>query len=183
VWFFELAPVGEPAFVPQAIANVLAIPDERRRALVETLEQWLGSRRCLLVVEKIGIHATIEQLEAAQAGTLFTQAKFPAIFNHTYAYGDQDPDMQFTAFAFRPEGNASRLKSPEYTRLVDAARREPDFTRRMAIYGDVSRLVKEEAFLLPIANTIYQWGVRANIQGIVRQPLQGFPRLEEVWLS
>jgi len=134
-------------------------------------------------LEKIGIRATIEQLEAAQAGTLFTQAKFPALINHAYAYGDQDPAMQFTAFALRPEGNASRLKSPDYVRLVDAARREPDFTRRMAIYRDVSRVVKDEAFLLPIANTIYPWGVRSNVQGMARQPLQGFPRLEDLWLS
>jgi hypothetical protein len=35
----------------------------------------------------------------------------------------------------------------------------------MAIYHDVSREVKQEAFLLPIANMIYQWGVRTNVQG------------------
>src|SRR4029079_14566670 len=51
VWFVDLAPVGDPAFVPQARAAVLGIPDEHRRALIETLERALDGRRCMLLVD------------------------------------------------------------------------------------------------------------------------------------
>ena len=58
---------------------------------------------------RIGVTVTVEQIDQSLSGTIFTQAKFPAIINHAYAYADQDPGMEFTAFALRPEGNASRF--------------------------------------------------------------------------
>jgi ABC-type transport system substrate-binding protein len=131
----------------------------------------------------IGVRATIEQLELHQAATLLTQAKFPAIMNHSYAYGDQDPAMQFTAFVLRPEANASLFESDEYVRRVDAARRELDWDKRMGLYHAIARFLKEEAFLLPVANRIVPWGVRANVHGISRQPLQGNPVLEDLWVA
>ena len=131
----------------------------------------------------IGVRVTIDQLDVNQATSLVTQAKFPAIANHSYAYGDQDPAMQFTAFVLRPEGNASRFQSDEYVRQVQAARREPDWDKRIALYRDVARLVKDEAFLLPVANRVNPWGTRVNVHGITRQPLLGAPVLEELWLG
>ena len=126
---------------------------------------------------------TLEQIDQGLAGTLFTQAQFPAIMNHAYAYADQDPAMEFTAFALRPQGNASRFRSDEYVRMTDAARREPDSAKRMDMYHQVGRLVKDEAFLIPVANTVYPWAIRTNVHGMSRQPLQGFPILEELWVS
>jgi peptide/nickel transport system substrate-binding protein len=132
---------------------------------------------------KIGVRLTIEQLDPNQALTQVTQAKFSAIANHSYAYGDQDPAMQFTAFVLRPEGNASRFQSDAYISQVQAARREPDRDKRMALYQGIARLVKDEAFLLPIANRIVPWGVRSNVRGFSRQPLLATPTLDELWLA
>ena len=134
-------------------------------------------------LEKIGVRVTIDQLDVNEATSLITQAKFPAIANHSYAYGDQDPAMQFTAFVLRPEGNASRFHSDEYVREVQAARREPDWDKRMALYRNVARLVKDEAFLLPVANRVNPWGIHSNVQGVTRQPLLGAPLLEELGLG
>ena len=82
---------------------------------------------------KIGITARIEALDVNQSQTLVTQGKFHTLINHAYAYGDQDPAMQFTAFVFRPTGNASRFQSDQYQQMVDAARREPDWTKRLSM--------------------------------------------------
>jgi peptide/nickel transport system substrate-binding protein len=131
----------------------------------------------------VGINVTLEELDATLAGTLFTQAKFPAIVNHAYAYGDQDPAMEFTAFALRPEGNASRFSSDEYVRLTDAARREADPAKRVDLYHVIARFVRDEAFLIPVANTVYPWALRANVHGLTRQPLVAQPVPEELWLS
>jgi ABC-type transport system substrate-binding protein len=132
---------------------------------------------------KIGVKADIEQLEANQAIALVTQAKFPALINHVYSYGDQDPAMLFTAFVLRPDGNASRFSSDEYSMLVSRAREERDWAQRLSLYRRIAMLVKKEAFLLPIANYVNSWGVHANVQGVVRLPLTGAPSLAEVWLS
>src|SRR5262249_26434832 len=96
--------------------------------------------------------------------------------------GDQDPAMQFTAFVLRPDGNASRFESAEYRRLVELARTESDWLQRLAMYRAIATLIKNEAFLLPIAKSINVWGVRNNRQGVTRQPLVGDPSLAETYV-
>ena len=51
--------------------------------------------------------------------------------------------------------------------------------KRMALYHEVARLVRDEAFLIPIANTVYPWALRANVHGLTRQPLVALPVPEE----
>jgi peptide/nickel transport system substrate-binding protein len=132
---------------------------------------------------KIGVNLSIEALDVNVWNTLVTQGKFPALANHIYAYGDQDPAMQFTAFVFRPRGNDSRFQSDEYSRLVDAASRAPDWTTRLGLYRQIATFVKDAAFILPIANSVNLWGLRKNVQGFSRQPIGPYPVLEDIWLS
>jgi predicted ATPase/class 3 adenylate cyclase/DNA-binding CsgD family transcriptional regulator len=51
VWVVELASVGDPAFVPAAIATVLGITPQGDRALIDTVADALGGRRLLLVLD------------------------------------------------------------------------------------------------------------------------------------
>ena len=51
VWFVELAPLQDPALVPQAVASVLGLRDEPDRRLVETLASFLKDRKLLLVLD------------------------------------------------------------------------------------------------------------------------------------
>jgi len=132
---------------------------------------------------KIGITASIEELDAPQASALLAQAKFPALLNLVYTYADVDPAMAFTAFPFRPNGNASRFQSGEYTLLVDSARRETDAGKRLALYRQIATFVKDQAFVLPLANQVVAYGMRSNVHGFARQPLFVNPALEDVWLG
>jgi ABC-type transport system substrate-binding protein len=132
---------------------------------------------------KIGVTASVEQLDAPQASALLAQAKFPALLNLVYTYADVDPAMAFTAFPFRPNGNASRFESDEYVQLVDSARREPEATKRLALYRQIATFVREQAFVLPVANYVVAFGMRSNVHGFARQPLFVNPALEDVWLA
>jgi peptide/nickel transport system substrate-binding protein len=132
---------------------------------------------------RIGITASIEPLDPTQAMTLLAQGKFSALLSFVYGLADADPAQAFTAFPFRPSGNASRFKSDEYTQLVDSARREPDFQKRLALYRHIAGFMKDQAFVLPLANFVGLWGMRANVQGFSRQPLYNSPALEDVWLA
>ena len=51
VWMVELAPVGEPASVPAAIATALGITPQGDAALIDTVAEALAGRRLLLVVD------------------------------------------------------------------------------------------------------------------------------------
>ncbi len=91
--------------------------------------------------------------------------------------------MQFTAFVFGPTGNASRFQSDQYQQMVDAARREPDWTKRLSMYRAIGKFVRDQAFILPIANQVNPYDLRRNVHGFARQPLVGSPVLEDMWLG
>ena len=51
VWLVELGPLADPALVPQAVAEVLEVPEEPGRALLSTLSEALRRRRLLLLLD------------------------------------------------------------------------------------------------------------------------------------
>ena len=51
VWAVNLAPLSDSSLVPQAIASVLGIREQPGRSMTETLSDYLGSRRLLLVLD------------------------------------------------------------------------------------------------------------------------------------
>jgi ABC-type transport system substrate-binding protein len=131
----------------------------------------------------IGINAAIEPLDSASATSALAQGSFSALFSYAYAYADADPAMAFTSFPFRPHNNASHFQSDEYSMMVDAARREPDPTKRIALYRGIATYLKDQAFVLPLANSTVALAMRANVHGFIRQPLFTVPVLEEIWLA
>src|ERR671911_3019006 len=49
VWLVELAPLADPALVPQAVASTLGVREQPGRLLTETLSDYLRSKKMLLV--------------------------------------------------------------------------------------------------------------------------------------
>jgi peptide/nickel transport system substrate-binding protein len=133
----------------------------------------------------IGVKATIEDMEFQQYVTTRNQAKFPAILQHSYAYADSDPALAFTATVFRPDGNVTHFKSDEYTRLVTAAKEEPDWNKRLVVYRQITQIVKDEAFLVPVSRTVTPYAMRKNVQGFRSLPATSSVAvvLEDIWLA
>ncbi len=50
-WFVELAPLGDPSLVAQAIAKALGVTEQSGQDLMETVAGWLASRQLLLVLD------------------------------------------------------------------------------------------------------------------------------------
>ena len=50
-WFVDLAPLGDPTFVPNSVAAALDIPGQATRSLVDTLAKYLRTRSLLLVLD------------------------------------------------------------------------------------------------------------------------------------
>ena len=132
---------------------------------------------------KIGVTAKIQALDFTAANTMLIQGQFHAILTSAYINADVDPAMLFTTFSWRPDANGSRFHSDQYSQLVTTARQEPDWNKRLALYRQIAALVKDEAFVLPVANAISVWGVQSNVQGLVRQPIGPYPNLEDIWLA
>jgi len=67
--------------------------------------------------------------------------------------------------------------------LIESSRPERNWERRVAIDRQIAVLVKDEAFILPVADFISAWGIRASLRGATRQPRSGYPVLDELWLG
>jgi len=66
VWLVELAPLADPALVPQVAASTLGVREQPGRSLTETLSRYLGSKNVLLVLDNCEhlIEACAELAEA-----------------------------------------------------------------------------------------------------------------------
>ena len=51
VWLVELAPLADPSLVPQAVASTVGVREQQARSLTETLSNYLGSKKVLLVLD------------------------------------------------------------------------------------------------------------------------------------
>ncbi len=51
VWLVELAPLSDPALVPQAVAQALGVREQPGRSVTQTLSDYLASRRTLLILD------------------------------------------------------------------------------------------------------------------------------------
>jgi predicted ATPase len=50
-WMVDLAPLADPALVPQAVASTLGAREQPGRRLTEILSDYLGSKKVLLVLD------------------------------------------------------------------------------------------------------------------------------------
>ena len=66
VWLVELGPLADPALVPEAVAEVLEVPEEPGRALLSTLSEALRAAAPALVVGQL--RASAGRLRRAGAG-------------------------------------------------------------------------------------------------------------------
>ena len=53
VWLVELAALSDPRLVPKAVAQTLALNEQPSRPLIETLSDYLASRKLLLVLDNV----------------------------------------------------------------------------------------------------------------------------------
>jgi len=53
VWLVELAALSDPGLVPQAVAKALEVKEQPTRAVIETLSDYLASKKLLLVLDNV----------------------------------------------------------------------------------------------------------------------------------
>jgi non-specific serine/threonine protein kinase len=51
IWLVELAPLGRASLVTQTVASVLAVKEQAAKALLDTVVEWVASRKLLLVLD------------------------------------------------------------------------------------------------------------------------------------
>ena len=122
VWMVELAPVGDPAAVPAAIAAVLGVTPQGDAPLIEVVAESLSGRHLLLVIDNCehlqsGARAAIVEMLARPG-----DSKFLATSREAFAI---DEEMALTVVPLALDGGAA---SDAVTLFADRARVvRPDF--------------------------------------------------------
>jgi len=135
-------------------------------------------------LSKIGVVAHIGEVEENQRVTMVDEGRFSGLLGHAYASANLDPARLFSLFPFRPVNNSSRFHDEEYSRLVDAGRKELDWSKRVAVYREITRLLRDEAFILPVATPQVVYAVQKTVHGLTATPgVPSAPYFEGVWLA
>jgi peptide/nickel transport system substrate-binding protein len=115
---------------------------------------------------KIGVNAKLNIVDENVRSKLIVDGNFSGLIHYGVGNSDLDPAGLFDTAALRPKGNPSHFESAEFSRLVGAGQRELDPSQRLEIYRQITRLLKDEAFFLPIANPMIAHGLRREVQGV-----------------
>jgi peptide/nickel transport system substrate-binding protein len=100
---------------------------------------------------QIGVAATIKPVDNPTFGALNSQMNYNGVVLSAGAYANvSEPSATFTngAPTWTQQGN---FKDPTYTQLVNQASKEPDASKRKALYSQLNDIVLDQSFVMPIS--------------------------------
>jgi peptide/nickel transport system substrate-binding protein len=139
-------------------------------------------------LKKLGIDARITTVEPAVLFQRVFAGKYQAAFLGWDL--DLDPDLYSLLHSsqFPPSGqNFFFYSNPRMDQLLVAAREEPDFSRRQALYHEIHALFAAEQPFLPTFQTSTKWGLNRRVKNVDEAPGLGLfswsPGARQWWLA
>ena len=124
---------------------------------------------------EIGVDMTINNMPAAVIwGDYYLGSEFDTVMvGNTQGIG-ADPDPTLAFHSKSPEGstgsNVRQVKDPELDALLEQGVAEIDQEKRLPIYHEIQRLIRENLYLLPIFQYARIEGSKAGLTGYVANP-------------
>lgn len=96
-----------------------------------------------------------------------------------------DPDSLFySLFHSKSKNNFVAYYRPEVDRLIDKARAERDYLKRMEAYRKIEAIVLEDAPIVPMINRLFQMVYQPYVNGIEVNALGGhYIPMKKIWLK
>jgi len=199
----RIIPLGMPGYRPGKPASGYQ-PSKARQLLREagypegkglpSIDFWSAARSEWAVKELDLVKTTLFQNGIPLKIQYETQwPKFQEILSTKKApmfmyawYADfPDPDNFLgTLFHSKSRYNHAAYSNPEVDRLIDQAKTERDYLKRMQMYRKIEELVLEDAPIVPMINHLFQWAFQPYVKGIELSPLGGaYIPMKKIWLS
>lgn len=100
----------------------------------------------------IGVTLNINVIDTATWIQEAATGAFPQLLAHIYNFGNSDPALLFSAYPFRPAGNAEHYNSSQYQYLVAHAAIAGNPKNRVSQYQKIDKFVQQQAFVIPISS-------------------------------
>jgi oligopeptide transport system substrate-binding protein len=198
-----ILPPGMPGYDPtknpypfnetQAV-KLLSEAGYRRGQTLPTLEIWSNTKSEAAQKELNEIHSELKKIGIP--GTLHFETNWPNFESMLRAnkapmfilawYADfPDPDSLFySLFHSKSKNNFVAYHRMEVDRLLDKARAERDYLKRMAAYRKIEEIVLEDAPIVPMINHLLQLVYQPYVRGIELNALGGpYTPMKKIWLK
>ena len=107
------------------------------------------------------------------------------IFRYAWYADFPDPD-NFLGILFHSKSkyNYMAYHNPQVDHLLDRAREERDYLKRMEMYRKIEEIVLEDAPIVPTINHIFQQAYQLNVRGVEVNALGGpYIPMKKIWLK
>lgn len=154
---------GGPEGLPEIIytnAGIGSYIGDNVAALAEMWEQYLGVK---IKVENLDYNFYYEQLFSGNHGQIFDGG-----WCADYPDPENFADVLFHSGA--PQ-NIGGYSNPEFDALLEAARIEPDVTKRIAMYQEAERILVNDAPVLFTTHSLSYELVQSYVRGFVHTPI------------
>jgi len=107
------------------------------------------------------------------------------MFRYAWYADFPDPDnFLWILFHSKSKYNYMAYHNPEVDRLLDKAREERDYLKRMEIYRKIEEIVLGDAPIVPTINHIFQQGYQLNVRGVLVNALgRPYIPMKKIWLK
>lgn len=180
-----ILPPGMPGYDPE-LEGYYYNPERARQLLAEAgypggtglpvLDLWYSSKEDTALREMeayrtyladIGVTVQIRQAENWPAFKAMLQEGTPLMFRLGWHSDLPDPDNFLLPLLFsRSETNRTFYDNPRFDQLLEAARRETDYQRRITLYRDIEQLVLQDAPWISQHHLVYEYLYQPYVRGM-----------------
>ena len=115
---------------------------------------------------------------------LLTAKKAPMFMYAWYADFPDPDNFLGTLFHSKSRYNYTAYSRPEVDHLIDQAKTETDYLKRMQMYRTIEEMVLDDAPIIPMVNHLFQWAYQPYVKGIELSPLGGaYIPMKRIWLT
>ena len=199
----RIIPLGMPGYRPGKPASGYQ-PSKARQLLREAgypegkglplIDFWSAARSDWVVKELDLMKSTLSEngiplkiqyeTQWPKFQELLSTKKAPMFMYAWYADFPDPDNFLGTLFHSKSRYNHAAYSNPEVDRLIDQAKTERDYLKRMQMYRKIEELVLEDAPIVPMINHLFQWAFQPYVKGIELSPLGGaYIPMKKIWLS
>ncbi|RPJ05071.1 MAG: ABC transporter substrate-binding protein, partial [Deltaproteobacteria bacterium] len=136
-------------------------------------------------LNRVGIPTTVHFETDWPTYESMLRANKAPVFIYAWYADFPDPDNFLgTLFHSKSRYNYTAYHNPEVDRLLDKARAERDYMKRMEMYRKIEEIVLDDAPIVPMVNHLFQMVYQPYVRGIEVSALGGpYIPMKKIWLK
>jgi oligopeptide transport system substrate-binding protein len=199
----RIIPMGMPGYKPGKV-SLKYNPQKAKRLLkeagypegrgIQPIPFWSAAKSELAVKEleivknalsRVGISMDIQyETNWPKFQELLSLKKTPMFMYAWYADFPDPDNFLGTLFHSKSNYNYTNYHNPEVDRLLDRARAERDYLKRMEMYRKIEEIILDDAPIVPMVNHLFQMVYQPYVRGVEVSALGGpYIPMKKIWLK